>query len=54
MKIIEVEEEPLETSWLWLKKEKRGSVEEMTVDSSGNVAVDVDASSIVSDAILIF
>lgn len=54
MKIIEVEGEPLGTSWACLKKENRGSDEEMTVDRSGNVAVVVDASSIVSEEILIF
>lgn len=37
-----------------MKKEKRGSVEEMVVDRSGNAAVVVDASSIVSEEILIF
>lgn len=54
MKIIEVERELLETSWVCLKKEKRGSEEEMTVDSSSKVAVLIDASSIVSEEILIF
>lgn len=54
MKTIDVEEEPLGTSWLCLKKEKRGSEEEMTVDRSGNAAADVVARSIVSEEILIF
>lgn len=54
MKIIEVEEEPLVASWLCLKKEKRGSEEEMAIERSGNVAVDVDTSSIVSEEMLIF
>jgi hypothetical protein len=37
-----------------LKKEKRGSDDEMVVDSSGSVAVLVDASSMVSEEMLIF
>ena len=54
MNTIDDEEEPSRVSRACLKKEKRGSEEEMSVDRSSKVVVVVDANSIVSEAILIF
>lgn len=54
MNIIEVDEKLSGPSWVCLKKEKRGSDDEMAVDREGRVVVVVEASSTISEEILIF
>lgn len=47
-------ETPSVVSWVCLKKENRGSEEEMAVDREGKVVLVVEASSTISEEILIF